>query len=121
MKIKEVEEKLGIDRETVRFYIREGLLSPIQLENHHREYSEEDIDQILRIRILRQLEMSISQARSVFNGDVDFNSALDESMKTLERKREIVSRSIDICKDLKDKDPRSFDPGRYYTDDSESL
>jgi DNA-binding transcriptional MerR regulator len=119
MKIKEVEEKLGIDRETIRFYIREGLLSPVQHDNHHREYSEEDIDQIKRIRILRQLEMSISQTRSVFNGEMDFNTALDESRRILEHKREIVSKSISTCMDLKDKDPRAFDPGPYYIDDSE--
>lgn len=119
MKIKEVEEKLGIDRETIRFYIREGLLSPNQLENRHREYSEEDIDQIKRIRILRQLEMSIAQIRDVINGEVDFNSALEESRRTLEHKGEIVSRSIKACKYLRDKDPRTFDPGRLYLDDNE--
>ena len=32
MMIKKVEELVGIDRETIRFYIREGLLAPEQLK-----------------------------------------------------------------------------------------
>ena len=43
MIIKEVEQSLGVPRATVRFYEKEGLLSPSRSENGYREYSEEDV------------------------------------------------------------------------------
>ena len=43
MTIKEVEQCFGVPRATVRFYEKEGLLSPTRSENGYREYSEEDV------------------------------------------------------------------------------
>ena len=43
MTIKEVEQNLNVPRATVRFYEKEGLLSPVRGENGYREYSEEDV------------------------------------------------------------------------------
>jgi len=43
MTIKEVEQCLGVPRATVRFYEKEGLLSPTREENGYRDYSQEDV------------------------------------------------------------------------------
>ena len=49
MKIKEVEELVGLARSNIRYYERQGLLHPERdQENSYREYTEEDIERILQ-------------------------------------------------------------------------
>ena len=43
MDIKEVEKRLSVSRANIRFYEKEGLISPQRKENNYRNYSEEDI------------------------------------------------------------------------------
>ena len=56
MKIKEVENRVGMTRANIRYYEKEGLLSTtIRNENNYREYTEEDVEQLQKIKILRLL------------------------------------------------------------------
>ena len=49
MTIKEVEQYLGVPRATIRFYEKEGLISPNRVENGYREYSTEDVAKLKKI------------------------------------------------------------------------
>ena len=44
MKIQELERRTGLERPSIRFYEKEGLLTPVRLENGYREYSEADVE-----------------------------------------------------------------------------
>lgn len=46
MTIKEHEKILEIPRATVRFYEKEGLITPIREDNGYRDYSEEDVERL---------------------------------------------------------------------------
>ena len=116
MTIKKVEGILGIKRETIRYYIQEGLVSPRQKENGYRMYSDEDIDQLKRIMILRQLEVSIADIRAVIRGEKDLASVLDKSKEVLDVKSEYVQDAIRICKDLIQSNDSEFDPKPYFKD-----
>ena len=59
MTIQEVEARTGLPRATVRYYEREGLLSPQRLENGYRDYSEDNITTLLRIKLLRELGIAL--------------------------------------------------------------
>ena len=48
MTIKELEALTGLSRANIRFYEKEGLLSPLRRENGYREYTEEDVQTLLR-------------------------------------------------------------------------
>lgn len=57
MKIKEVSEKTGLTKKTIRYYEAEGLLNPEkQWQNgrEYRNYSEQDIFQLEKIAALRR-------------------------------------------------------------------
>ena len=58
MKIKEMEERSGMTRANIRFYESEGLLSPEREINGYREYSEEDLQVLMRIKLLRSLHIN---------------------------------------------------------------
>lgn len=46
MKINEAEELLGISKANIRFYEKQGLLTPGRSENRYRDYSGKDIDRL---------------------------------------------------------------------------
>ena len=52
MKIKQVEELVGITRKNIRFYEEQGLLSVERAENGYREYSLKDVKRLQVIRVL---------------------------------------------------------------------
>ena len=58
MKIKEMEERSQMTRANIRFYESEGFLSPKREENGYLEYSESDLEILLRIKLLRSLHFS---------------------------------------------------------------
>ena len=54
MKINEVEALVGITKKNIRFYEEQGLLSPKRnSENSYREYGEEEVQTLRRIKLLR--------------------------------------------------------------------
>ena len=114
MTIKQVEELLGLDRETVRYYIKEGLLAPKQHANQYREYSEDDVRQLKRIMVLRQLEISIADIRRIFKDELDMRDAIENSRKLIEQKQIIVNDAVRICSELMNIDDNQFDPDPYF-------
>ena len=53
MKIKEIESLTKMERSNIRFYERKGLISPKRLANGYRDYSENDLQILLRIKLLK--------------------------------------------------------------------
>ena len=77
MKIKELEEKTGIGRAAIRFYEKQGLISPDRnKENEYREYSNEDESRLRKIIILRKLGFSVSEIQALFEGSADLETQL---------------------------------------------
>ncbi len=67
MEIKDLVDNLGIPRANIRFYEKEGLLNPQRKENQYRDYSEEDIDRLKKIIILRKLGITISEIKAILD------------------------------------------------------
>ena len=63
MKIKDVEKRTHMDRATLYYYEKEGLLSPERTENGYRIYSAEDLLMIEKIKLLRSLQISIEDLK----------------------------------------------------------
>ena len=69
MKINEVEALVGITKKNIRFYEEQGLLSPKRnSENSYREYGEEEVQTLRRIKLLRKLGVPIEEIRQMFIG-----------------------------------------------------
>ncbi len=84
MGIKEVEKQTGISSQNIRFYERQGLLSPERNpENGYRMYGEEEVEQLKRIKLFRKLDMPVEDIRRLFSGEQSLQEAL-----TAQRKRE---------------------------------
>ena len=64
MKINEVESLAGITKKNIRFYEEQGLLSPRRNpENGYRDYGDEEVRVLRRIKLLRKLDVPIDEIR----------------------------------------------------------
>ena len=83
--IKEIEELTGLARANIRFYEREGLISPERMSNGYRNYSDDDLQELLRIKLLRSLNVSIDEIKSLQNGSLSLDGTLSKQITKLER------------------------------------
>lgn len=121
MTIKELEERSGMNRSNIRFYEREGLLSPQRHDNNYRDYSEEDLRQLLRIRLLRSLEVPLEEIRALQQGEKELDAALQEHLRTLEQKAQTLQNAQQICRDIR-RDGAQYDTldAQHYLDAMQS-
>lgn len=115
MLILELESKSGLDRATIRHYENEGLIKPIRRENGYRDYSQENLNDLLKIKLLRQLGMSVEKIRNLQQGSEDFSAALAEQLKKLNAQIASTQRARDICQEM------LSDRVNYATLDAESY
>lgn len=102
MNIKQAEELSGVSRQNIRFYEREGLLYPDRnSENGYREYGEEHIRILKRIRILRMLDMPLEKIRLILQGKLSLSQAAQEQESNLKQQQEQLAASIRFCGELK--------------------
>lgn len=92
MKIKFVEELVGITRKNIRFYEEQGLLSPRRADNGYREYEEEDVRRLMQIKLLRKLGVPIEEIRRVIDGKVSLCDCLDRHQDALELQKENLTK-----------------------------
>lgn len=102
MTIRDVEQRTGLERATVRFYEKEELLTPRRLENGYRDYSEEDVVTLLRIKLLRELDVSIEDIRALQRGEQALPDTLAKQISELERRLEETAYTRDTCRAIRD-------------------
>lgn len=97
MRIQELEHLVGIERATIRFYEKEGLISPERSENGYRNYSEDDAHELRRIKLLRELGVSLDTIRNLQQGSEDFTAVMERQCRILEGRREQMERARIVC------------------------
>ena len=100
MKIKQVEELVGITRKNIRFYEEQGLLSVERAENGYREYSLKDVKRLQEIRFLRKLFIPIEDMREVFEGKKSLTSCLEYQVEKMEREKKNLTQVQEFCETL---------------------
>ena len=100
MNIKTAEERSGVSRQNIRFYEREGLLIPDRNpQNDYREYGQEHIEILKRIRAMRMLDMPLDQIKLVLEGKVSPAEAAKEQRKKLKEQQEQLVVAIRFCEE----------------------
>lgn len=100
MLIRDLEAKAGLERATIRFYEKEGLIVPRRKENGYREYTEDNLSDLLKIKLLRQLGMPLDTIKRIQQGSADFGQALSLQIHNLEHVMEAAARAKDVCTEL---------------------
>ena len=90
----EVEELLSITKQSLIYYEKEGLITPKRNHNHYRNYSQEDIDILKMILLLRSMEISIDDIKLIMNNELSIRNALETKREYIEKSK-IKLESID--------------------------
>ncbi len=107
MKINEVEQKVGITKKNIRFYEQQGLLKPERnAQNGYREYSEEDLLLLQKIKLLRKLSVPIEEIRKIETGALTVEDALRRHRIALEREQKNMEEMQLFCQMLIDNEVR---------------
>ena len=100
MKIKYVEELVGITKKNIRFYEEQGLLAPGRAENGYREYGQADVDRLMQIKLLRKLGVPIEEIKRIFQGSIHLDDSLDRHLDELERQKENLAKMQAISEQI---------------------
>lgn len=101
MRINKVEELVGISKKNIRFYEEKGLLNPMRnAENGYREYSEEDVESLRKIKLFRHLSIPIEEILKLQQGYLTLEDCMRRHIIVLDREEENVKQKKSICKQL---------------------
>lgn len=115
MQIQTIEEKTGLDRATIRYYEKEGLIQPQRLANGYRDYSQAQLEELMKIKLLRQLGLSLETIQQLIEGKEELKSALDDQLVILNVNKEQIDSAEAICKMILQDEVtyQTFKPHKY--------
>lgn len=100
MTIKEIEELAEMPRANIRFYEAEGLLSPARSVNGYRDYSQEDLSVLKKIKLLRSLHMSLEEIKALHTGKQELSVALEQQISKLSSDKEKLHKAQIVCESM---------------------
>ena len=102
MKIQELERKTGLERPSIRFYEKEGLLNPQRQENGYRDYSDQDVELLKKIKLLRRLGMSVEKIRQLQQGSADLTTVIAQLVSHHSSQIDDHRRCRAVCEAIRD-------------------
>ena len=102
MTIKDVETLLDIPRATVRFYEKEGLISPTREGNGYRDYSDDDVEKLKKIIIFRKIGLSVEEINDLFDGAKTLEEVLDANIVNLQKQMEELKGAMKLSQKMKE-------------------
>ena len=103
MKINQVEQLVGITKGNIRFYEKEGLLTPGRNnENGYRDYSDADVAWLKKIKLLRMLDVPIEEIRLLKAGALTLEDAMGRHIIQLERRQANLAAAQGVCAQIRE-------------------
>ena len=103
MKINQVEQLVGITKGNIRFYEKEGLLTPGRNnENGYRDYSDADVAWLKKIKLLRMLDIPIEEILRLKSGGLTLEDAMGRHIIQLQRRQANLAAAQGVCAQIRD-------------------
>jgi DNA-binding transcriptional MerR regulator len=104
MKINQVAELVGITKKNIRFYEEQKLVEPGRdSQNGYREYSMDDVRQLEKVKLLRQLGVSCESIRKMEAGELGLERCMKDRLKELEEAEQSIGQMKILCLQLAEK------------------
>lgn len=102
MNIREVEELTGLKKANIRYYEQEGLLKPERNAiNNYREYTQEDVICLKRIKVLRALDIPVLDIRRLQMGEKTVSELAEERERAIEKEMTRMEELKEMCRSIK--------------------
>jgi len=115
MTMKEIEQESGMTRANIRYYEAEGLLTPARGANGYRDYSDEDLEVLKKIKLFRSLHFSLEEIKDLQTGRRNLPEALGRQLIKLQQEKTQIEHSQELCRVMLDEGARyqTLDAQRY--------
>lgn len=101
MRINEVEKRAGLKKDNIRYYEKESLLHPKRsLYNDYREYSEDDLRQLKRIKLMRSLGISIKKIKELVEQPEKLDGILNDRAGEIEMEKQNLENTQRILREM---------------------
>lgn len=103
MKIKEVSERTGLTKKTIRYYEAVGLLCPQKSWSNGREYrtySEGDVAQLQKIAALRRARFSVEEIRHIQAVPADIPEVFQDYRKRLRQDQQNLTAILAVVNNI---------------------
>ena len=108
MNIKQASEQSGVSAPNIRFYEKEGLLTPARRQgNDYRDYTAGDVRTLKLIRMLRMLDVPLPTIKEVLRGEQPLQQALQAQQTVLEQQAAQLAAAMQFCADLARQAPQT--------------
>ena len=87
MKINDIERITGLTQKAIRLYEGKGLIKIARDENGYRNYSDENLEELMQIKLFRSIGISIADIKLYRYGVLRLDEMLDK------RRSEILKES----------------------------
>ena len=114
MRINTVERITGLTPKAIRLYESKGLLRVAREENGYRNYTEEDVIVLKKIKLLRSVGVSIADIKLYLFGVVNIEELMDQRKTEIMKESGIHSEMYRICENIAQND-------HYYENDSNDV
>lgn len=94
MFISEVSKVTGLTKKAIEYYVEKNLIVPSILENGYREFSENDVNRLNKISVLRKLGISINEIKIVLDDETGESLRKLSTQRELDLQREQVKKAI---------------------------
>ncbi|MDC0661032.1 MerR family transcriptional regulator [Marinobacter sp. SS21] len=95
MRIAELERRTGVNRHTLRYYEKEGLLQEVARRgNNYRDYPEQAVQRVGMLRQLKELGFSLKEIRQVLDALRTDSIDCEQGAALMADKKATVDRKI---------------------------
>ncbi len=98
MLIQEVSRYTHLTKKAIAYYIRKGLVSPVVLENGYRDFTQEDMEVLKKIYVLRGLGINVEEMKGILQDSS--REALQKTCARQELKSRQDTRRNELLRDL---------------------
>lgn len=103
MRINDVEKITGLTKKAIRLYESKGLISIARDINGYRNYTNENIEALKSIRLLRSVGASISDIKLYLFGVISINELMDKRKSEILKESGKNSKIYQICESISGK------------------
>ena len=100
VKIKQVEELVGITSKNIRFYEDQGLLQPKRTENGYRDYGIAEVETLKRIKLFRKLGVPLEEIHMVFQKKKSIEDCLEKQQVVLKKEQNNLEKMCLLTQEM---------------------
>ena len=115
MKISDVEKRTGLSTKAIRMYEERGLIAVAREENSYRNYDDDTVERLERIKQFRDAGVSLSSICLYFSGIISLEELVNERLDQIQTASSINNEQLRKCQSLLTKTCSQMDSGERMT------